>query len=299
MDGNSWTRPLRGPFLALLPAVVEFALVRMVGAPAAELAVVRHAAEPTADAVAVLLAAMTLTAQLLAGYLIVVVVLRLAIGLPGAPGRLAGRCSRLVTLPVVRRAIDAALGGVLLTQVVFSTPALAATSTWAPADRPAAAAAAATSRTPIGPPGVGIAVPPPPTSGTTPADPATTRGIVPLPAWAGGARPKTTPTIPTTRPDAAATTSPPVPAPAAPNPPSHPSAEGSYTVRAGDTLWRIARDRLDQDQRSDAHVQTYCQAIYAANRAVIGDDPDLIYPGQHLRIPPPHPPSAATSPDRP
>ncbi|MFE3181945.1 transglycosylase family protein [Streptomyces violascens] len=55
-------------------------------------------------------------------------------------------------------------------------------------------------------------------------------------------------------------------APAAP-------AGGSYTVRSGDTLSAIAA----------AHG-TGWEALYAANRAVIGGDPDLILPGQQLKI---------------
>ncbi|MFF3156266.1 transglycosylase family protein [Streptomyces sp. NPDC057910] len=50
-------------------------------------------------------------------------------------------------------------------------------------------------------------------------------------------------------------------------------AAGSYTVRGGDTLSAIAA----------AHGSGW-EALYAANKAVIGDDPDLILPGQQLRI---------------
>ncbi|MEV0281266.1 transglycosylase family protein [Streptomyces sp. NPDC050610] len=46
---------------------------------------------------------------------------------------------------------------------------------------------------------------------------------------------------------------------------------GHYTVAAGDTLGRIA----------DAHGTTW-HALHAANRAVIGADPNLIMPGQRL-----------------
>ncbi|WP_406509249.1 transglycosylase family protein [Streptomyces sp. NBC_00212] len=50
-------------------------------------------------------------------------------------------------------------------------------------------------------------------------------------------------------------------------------AGGSYTVRSGDTLSAIAA----------AHG-TGWEALYAANKAVIGGDPDLILPGQQLKI---------------
>ncbi|NEC89146.1 transglycosylase family protein [Streptomyces sp. SID12501] len=49
------------------------------------------------------------------------------------------------------------------------------------------------------------------------------------------------------------------------------SSRGDYTVRAGDTLSGIA-----------ARYTTTWQHLYAANKAVIGDSPDLIMPGQRL-----------------
>jgi LysM repeat protein len=49
------------------------------------------------------------------------------------------------------------------------------------------------------------------------------------------------------------------------------SSRGDYTVRVGDTLSGIA-----------ARYTTTWQHLYAANKAVIGDTPDLIVPGQKL-----------------
>ena len=49
------------------------------------------------------------------------------------------------------------------------------------------------------------------------------------------------------------------------------SSRGDYTVRAGDTLSSIAA----------RHGMTW-QRVYAANRTVVGGDPDLIVPGQRL-----------------
>ncbi|MFJ3775075.1 transglycosylase family protein [Streptomyces sp. NPDC090075] len=51
------------------------------------------------------------------------------------------------------------------------------------------------------------------------------------------------------------------------------SAKGDYTVREGDTLSGIA-----------ARHGTSWQRLYAANKAVIGDDPNLIVPGQRLAL---------------
>ncbi|MDC0948610.1 peptidoglycan-binding protein LysM [Gammaproteobacteria bacterium] len=49
-----------------------------------------------------------------------------------------------------------------------------------------------------------------------------------------------------------------------------------YEIQKGDTLWKIAADNLGNGAR-------YTE-IFEANREVI-KDPDLIYPGQKIRIP--------------
>ncbi|WP_371651750.1 MULTISPECIES: transglycosylase family protein [unclassified Streptomyces] len=48
---------------------------------------------------------------------------------------------------------------------------------------------------------------------------------------------------------------------------------GDYTVREGDTLSAIA----------EAHGTTW-ETLYAANKAVVGGDPDLILPGERLAL---------------
>ncbi|MFD7445478.1 transglycosylase family protein [Streptomyces sp. NPDC059909] len=67
-----------------------------------------------------------------------------------------------------------------------------------------------------------------------------------------------------------------------------------YTVTRGDTLSGIAESR---------RVKGGWQALYEANRAVVGDDPDLILPGQRLRTritaPRPASPSPAAQPKSP
>lgn len=55
-------------------------------------------------------------------------------------------------------------------------------------------------------------------------------------------------------------------------------------VHRGDTLWSIVARRLGPDA-SDAEVAAAWPAWHQANRAVIGDDPDLLVPGQQLRAP--------------
>lgn len=51
-------------------------------------------------------------------------------------------------------------------------------------------------------------------------------------------------------------------------------SEESYTVKGGDTLSKIGQ-----------HHGVAWRDIYEANKDVIGDNPDLIKPGQTLRIP--------------
>ncbi|KFG75127.1 LysM peptidoglycan-binding domain-containing protein [Streptomyces mutabilis] len=52
-------------------------------------------------------------------------------------------------------------------------------------------------------------------------------------------------------------------------------ADGSYTVRSGDSLWGIA-DSLDLDGG--------WRSLYAGNKGVVGADPDHILPGQTLTV---------------
>ncbi|WP_309235386.1 transglycosylase family protein [Streptomyces sp. TRM64462] len=53
------------------------------------------------------------------------------------------------------------------------------------------------------------------------------------------------------------------------------AADGTYTVQPGDNLWAIA----------DTHeLPGGWTALYDANRATVGDDPDLILPGQSLDL---------------
>lgn len=57
----------------------------------------------------------------------------------------------------------------------------------------------------------------------------------------------------------------------------HRETPKTYTVKAGDTLWTIARRFLGNGNR--------WREIYDLNRSVIGPDPNLLRPGQVLRIP--------------
>jgi nucleoid-associated protein YgaU len=62
------------------------------------------------------------------------------------------------------------------------------------------------------------------------------------------------------------------------------SQHGDVVVQAGDSLWAIASRHLGPAASAEATAIAWHQ-WYAANREVVGDDPDLIYPGQRLRVP--------------
>lgn len=64
-----------------------------------------------------------------------------------------------------------------------------------------------------------------------------------------------------------------------------PAGAPTVIVGPGDCLWRLAEASLPRDA-TDAQISRRWHRIYALNRAAIGADPDLIQPGQRLRLPP-------------
>ena len=79
-------------------------------------------------------------------------------------------------------------------------------------------------------------------------------------------------------------------APHAPTaPPTTPptAAPAAVVVRPGDTLWAIAAEHLGPAAPPVAVARSWPR-WWSANRAAIGDDPDLIRPGTRL-VPPPDP----------
>ena len=61
----------------------------------------------------------------------------------------------------------------------------------------------------------------------------------------------------------------------------------TVVVAPGECLWDLAAAQLGRGA-SNARIATEWQRWYAANRTVIGPDPDLIHPGQRLVSPEPH-----------
>jgi hypothetical protein len=62
------------------------------------------------------------------------------------------------------------------------------------------------------------------------------------------------------------------------------TSPATVVVRPGDTLWAIAARSLPAGA-TDAEIARACATWHAANRDVIGDDPNLIFPMQRL-VPP-------------
>jgi LysM repeat protein len=76
-------------------------------------------------------------------------------------------------------------------------------------------------------------------------------------------------------------------------------AHSSAVVAPGDSLWSICQERLGPSA-PPRQVALEVRRIYEINRNRIGDDPDLIFPGQRLALPPPAGAPAAGAPaDRP
>ncbi|WP_143424926.1 LysM peptidoglycan-binding domain-containing protein [Geodermatophilus pulveris] len=55
-------------------------------------------------------------------------------------------------------------------------------------------------------------------------------------------------------------------------------------VRPGDSLWTITAQLLGEQATAEQVLDAWPR-LYAANRDVIGADPDLIHPGQELVLP--------------
>lgn len=66
-------------------------------------------------------------------------------------------------------------------------------------------------------------------------------------------------------------------------------------VRPGDSLWSISKEWLGPNA-TPRQIANEVERIYALNRHRIGSDPDLIFPGQELSVPPVEP--AAIGPSR-
>ncbi|WP_029138768.1 LysM peptidoglycan-binding domain-containing protein [Nakamurella lactea] len=268
----------------------------------------RHVAGPAVLDTTALTAASLLVWSLLV-WAIVTAALAVMTRLPGGPGRVAAAALRRVAPTALRRALIAGVGLSLL-----------AGTTACGSDRSAPVGAGASANvvpvvTATAPPDHGTAARGVPSPGPTVADTPTIDQALPDPGPAAGSidldwpvhRPGADPRAPKVDLDwpTGAAGSAGSTAPAASTTPASPTAETGagqsertsaatsltvVIVHAGDTLWSLAEHQLRETGGpiTDARIDASWRLWYSANRSVIGADPDLILPGQHLH-PPPHP----------
>ncbi len=225
----------------------------------------------------------------LVGWLLLGSLAALAARASGRPA--AADLARRLTLPLLRPLVDRtlalALAGAALTPgpALALPPATAATSTFDPSVPALRLPPAGTTAGPS-PTGPAPAAPPPPPA--TPLPGPATPGPPPpatatVQAGGGGAAPYLPPGFTGVLDD-------PSPTPPPSTPPGPTSGElGSHTVTAGENLWRIAVARVADatPHPTTRDVHAYWVRLIAANQATLrSGDPDLIFPGEVLTLPP-------------
>lgn len=240
-----------------------------------------------ADGVAALAASAGLV---LLAWLVVAAVLSLVstvLGSRSASGRAVGRITGRIAPAVLRNAIAAALG-----VVVLSAP-VAAHAAAGPA-RPTAEVSQQAGGSVLSPAWL-------PTT-TTAVEPATAASDArpvssDAPAGSGQAaseregdlRPGWVPTRPLTAPGARRPAAPAAPVTSAPRRAAAADQDDDVVVRRGDSLWSIAARHLGP-AATDAEIALDWPRWFTANRTTLGPDPDRLHPGQRLR-----PPAATTA----
>ncbi len=221
-----------------------------------------------ADPADLVLTGIGLIGAALAGWLGLGTVAQAMSVVPGVVGRVGGFVAERIAPAALRRAVAFVLGTSLVAAFAPGTAAAAGVPSSSRAGGPSATLFVGAD----GPKAPDPAFRPtrPPAAPTTPAAGGPTAPdprFVPL----GPLGPRAT-AVPGTTPTAAA-----VAVTAEPTP-------TTYLVRRGDTLWSIAARHLPAGA-SNAQVAAAWPRWYAANRAVIGADPDLIRAGQRLVVP--------------
>ncbi|GAA3698552.1 hypothetical protein GCM10022399_13710 [Terrabacter ginsenosidimutans] len=221
---------------------------------------------------------------LMAAWLALGCLLAVAALLPGTAGRAAASIADRVTPVAVRKVLALVLGASVGSLAL--PPALASVAGSGPVTRstdpqaPGAGEAATRDITPDSTSGSTAGL----TPGFTPSE--ASPGFVPTVDLIGtdsrapgvGCSPGYVPTAPPAVHDADRSRL------LAPAPRATTAAHDLVPVRRGDSLWSIAARHLGPTA-SDAEVAWEWPRWYAANRDVVGDDPDLLTPGQLLRPP--------------
>lgn len=255
MDSTTRAQRSRATFLALLVCGTDATTLMAVRPDIAVLGRVAHprrwltAVGP--DQAAATLAGAAL--WLVACWIALCLLAWLAGTAPGGLGRLAQRTAHVITPRALRRLVAASLGlGVVLTPAVASAGA----STLATGGSPAGVARGHLH---------GTALPTP----RWPSD-----DPVHAPQWPGPlAR------VVGRHPDQPKVHTDPIASRPAP------AAAGDVVVAPGDSLWRIAAERLP-GRPTPPRIARAWPRWYAANRAQIGTDPNYLIPGQVLHAPP-------------
>lgn len=111
----------RAAGLAASLLLLERGLTGAAGTPTEELRVLGQLVQAPADPVAPVIAVLALMAEVLAGYLLALLVLRSLSLLPGPLGRLTGRALLLASPRMLHRLLDVLAGGAMLAQATLVT----------------------------------------------------------------------------------------------------------------------------------------------------------------------------------
>jgi len=199
--------------------------------------------------------------------------------IPGTVGRISAAAAEHVAPAVVRRVTAVVLGATLATAAApmahaggsHSGPALSTTTS-------RTTTTSQTTAPPAPDPAFGVAVRPPVVDAAPePGQP--TPASAPDPGFGAG--------LTTSPAPVSTTTAPPSLGPLGPAPPTPSTGRpGTVTVVRGDSLWVIARRHLGPNATAQQVAREWPR-WYAANRAVIGSNPNLIRAGQVLTAPNP------------
>jgi hypothetical protein len=199
------------------------------------------------------------------GWLCLAASLELAGAAPGWCGRGSSAVARRVSPPLVRRVAQALIGLSVLAGPISTGSAVGAVPGGPSATAAATSIAAATSTAPASTPLDRPSTAAPPPGASIDLD----RPVTPFLPAAPPPAPKLTPVGPALLMSGA---------------PHRSLPDDAYVVRRGDALWDIAARRLGPDA-TQADVAREWPRWYAANRTVIGADPNLIRPGERLQPP--------------
>lgn len=277
---------------AALPAGAVAALLLVVASPTPMESVrVLLAASAAAEPAEPLVALVALLCWSLAGWLVLTALLTGTSRLPGRCGAAGTAVLRRVAPVAIRQAVALTLGvGVVVGAVGVNTAGAAPASPTASTGNPAPATPDAVR---LDWPGLSSApAPAPPQTAGSPSPGATTSAsaasqaastAAPRPVAPHSAMPTPATHGPATVPPGTA----PAISPAAALP-AQPRAGGIgdqvVVVRPGDTLWDLASAQLPPGA-SSSKIASAWPTWWAANRELVGDDPNLLIPGQHLQRP--------------